>query len=100
VAILTGARISAESGVPTFRGETGLWRGYKPEDLATPEAFARAAAEASTALRLWWPGQDTVIQRYLPSLRWSPGVTDFLEKGKCGICMIEKVRPWDSHSRA
>ena len=41
VAVLTGAGISAESGVPTFRGDHGLWREYKPEDLATPEAFAR-----------------------------------------------------------
>jgi len=41
VAILTGAGISAESGVPTFRGPGGLWRDYRPEDLATPEAFAR-----------------------------------------------------------
>lgn len=41
VAVLTGAGISAESGVPTFRGEDGLWREYRPEDLATPEAFAR-----------------------------------------------------------
>jgi NAD-dependent deacetylase len=41
VVVLTGAGISAESGVPTFRGENGLWREYKAEDLATPEAFAR-----------------------------------------------------------
>lgn len=41
VAVLTGAGISAESGVPTFRGADGLWKEYKPEDLATPEAFAR-----------------------------------------------------------
>jgi NAD-dependent deacetylase len=41
VAVLTGAGISAESGVPTFRGDGGLWREFKPEDLATPEAFAR-----------------------------------------------------------
>ena len=41
VAILTGAGISAESGVPTFRGDGGLWRDYKPEELATPEAFER-----------------------------------------------------------
>lgn len=38
---LTGAGISAESGVPTFRGPDGLWKQYKPEDLATPEAFLR-----------------------------------------------------------
>jgi NAD-dependent deacetylase len=41
VAILTGAGISAESGVPTFRGDGGLWNNYRAEDLATPEAFAR-----------------------------------------------------------
>jgi len=38
---LTGAGISAESGIPTFRGPNGLWKRYRPEDLATPEAFAR-----------------------------------------------------------
>ena len=41
LAVLTGAGISAESGVPTFRGAGGLWKDHKPEDLATPEAFAR-----------------------------------------------------------
>lgn len=41
IAVLTGAGISAESGVPTFRGVGGLWRSYRPEDLATPGAFAR-----------------------------------------------------------
>ena len=41
VAVLTGAGISAESGVPTFRGVDGLWRKYRAEDLATPAAFAR-----------------------------------------------------------
>lgn len=39
--VLTGAGISAESGVPTFRGAGGLWKEYRAEDLATPEAFAR-----------------------------------------------------------
>jgi NAD-dependent deacetylase len=41
VVALTGAGISAESGVPTFRGKDGLWRQYRAESLATPEAFAR-----------------------------------------------------------
>jgi NAD-dependent deacetylase len=39
--VLTGAGISAESGVPTFRGDGGLWKSYRAEDLATPEAFRR-----------------------------------------------------------
>src|SRR5262245_2044367 len=39
--ILTGAGISADSGVPTFRGADGLWRNFRAEDLATPEAFER-----------------------------------------------------------
>jgi NAD-dependent protein deacetylase/lipoamidase len=39
--VLTGAGISADSGVPTFRGADGLWRNYRAEDLATPEAFER-----------------------------------------------------------
>ena len=38
--VLTGAGVSAESGLPTFRGIKGLWRGYRVEDVATPEAFA------------------------------------------------------------
>ena len=42
VAVLTGAGISAESGIATFRdASTGLWAKYRPEDLATPEAFLR-----------------------------------------------------------
>lgn len=41
VTVLTGAGISAESNVPTFRGKDGLWKNFRPEDLATPEAFKR-----------------------------------------------------------
>ncbi|TET71204.1 MAG: NAD-dependent deacylase [Candidatus Aminicenantes bacterium] len=41
VAVLTGAGISAESGIPTFRGEEGLWKKYRPEELATPAAFSQ-----------------------------------------------------------
>ena len=41
IVVLNGAGVSAESGVPTFRGPGGLWREYRAEDLATPEAFAR-----------------------------------------------------------
>ena len=41
VVALTGAGISAESGIPTFRGNGGLWKQYRAEELATPQAFAR-----------------------------------------------------------
>jgi NAD-dependent deacetylase len=44
VAVLTGAGISAESGIPTFRGKNGLWKQFRAEDLATPEAFERDPA--------------------------------------------------------
>jgi NAD-dependent deacetylase len=39
--VLTGAGVSAESGIPTFRGQDGLWEGHRLEDVATPEGFAR-----------------------------------------------------------
>jgi len=41
ITVLTGAGVSAASGVPTFRGPGGLWRNFRPEELATPEAFRR-----------------------------------------------------------
>lgn len=41
IVILTGAGVSAESGVPTFRGPDGLWEGHRIEDVATPQAFRR-----------------------------------------------------------
>ncbi len=44
IVVLTGAGISAESGVPVFRGASGLWRQFRAEDLATPDAFARQPA--------------------------------------------------------
>lgn len=58
VIILTGAGISAESGIPTFRGEEGLWRNFRAEELATPEAFARDP-------RLVWEWYDLRRQKVL-----------------------------------
>lgn len=51
IVVLTGAGISADSGLATFRGEEGLWEKHRPEDLATPGAFARDA-------RLVWSWYD------------------------------------------
>ena len=44
IVVLTGAGVSAESGVPTFRGPDGLWEGHRVEDVATPQAFRRDPA--------------------------------------------------------
>lgn len=44
ITVMTGAGISAESGVPTFRGAGGYWRGRDPMSLATPQAFAQDPA--------------------------------------------------------
>ena len=45
IVALTGAGVSVESGVPTFRGQDGLWQGFRAEELATPEAFRRHPAK-------------------------------------------------------
>jgi NAD-dependent deacetylase len=50
VVVLTGAGISAESGVPTFRDADGLWEGHRVEDVATPEAFV---VDPETVLRFY-----------------------------------------------
>jgi NAD-dependent deacetylase len=84
VTVLTGAGVSAASGVPTFRGSGGLWRTFKAEELATPRAFARdprlvwewydwrrqvvascqpnAAHEVLAQWTLQWPGCVLVTQ--------------------------------------
>ena len=63
VLVLTGAGVSAESGVPTFRGPGGLWRNYRPEELATPQAFARDPR----LVWEWYAWRRTVVARCEPN---------------------------------
>ena len=63
VAVLTGAGISAESGVPTFRGDGGLWKEYKPEELATPEAFLKDPR----LVWEWYNYRREIISKALPN---------------------------------
>jgi NAD-dependent deacetylase len=59
----TGAGISAESGVPTFRGPQGLWRSFSPEKLATPEAFA----EDPRLVWEWYDWRRQIISQVKPN---------------------------------
>jgi NAD-dependent deacetylase len=61
--VLTGAGVSQESGVPTFRGPEGLWRNFKPEDLATPQAFQRDPRLAWE----WYDWRRGLISRVRPN---------------------------------
>jgi NAD-dependent deacetylase len=63
ITVLTGAGVSAASGVPTFRGSTGLWRTFRAEDLATPEAFAQ---DPRTVWE-WYDWRRQLIARCVPN---------------------------------
>lgn len=63
VAVLTGAGVSAESGIPTFRSNGGYWQKYRFEDLATPEAFARDPKFVWT----WYEERRRAIARAQPN---------------------------------
>jgi NAD-dependent deacetylase len=79
ITVATGAGVSAASGVPTFRGADGLWRNFRPEQLATPEAFHRDP----TLVWQWYDWRRGLIARCAPNAaheviaRWSraPGFT-------------------------
>jgi NAD-dependent deacetylase len=80
VVVLTGAGISAESGIPTFRGKDGLWKQFRAEDLATPEAFERDPA----LVWEWYDWRRRIIARREPNAghlilaRWEEELPGFV----------------------
>ncbi len=80
--VLTGAGISAESGIPTFRGKDGLWNRYRPEELATPEAFARDPVRVWE----WYRWRMEIVFRAKPN----PGHHALVEMEKLGLvsCVV------------
>lgn len=63
VVVLTGAGVSAESGVPTFRGKDGLWHNYRAEELATPQAFRKNPA----LVWEWYDWRRSIIAKAKPN---------------------------------
>jgi NAD-dependent deacetylase len=125
VVVLTGAGISAESGLATFRGAGGLWEGRRPEDVATPEAFARdpamvhrfynqrrrqlhdsairpnAAHRALARLEAEWPGEVLIVTQNVDDLHERAGSRQVLHmhgelrRVRCTACRIERLRLGD-----
>lgn len=114
IVVLTGAGISAESGLATFRGPDGLWEGHRVEDVATPEAFIRdpalvhgfydarrsrlaavepnAAHEALARLDADWSGEFLLVTQNVDDLHERAGANRLihmhgeLRKGWCLAC--------------
>jgi NAD-dependent deacetylase len=63
IVVLTGSGISAESGIPTFRGTGGLWAGFRVEDFATPEGFDRDPV----AVWNWYADRRADLERARPN---------------------------------
>lgn len=80
--VLTGAGVSAESGVPTFRGPEGLWRGFRAEDLATPEAFRADPVRVWE----WYDWRRSLISRTRPNA--AHYALAELEKRRPGLILI------------
>jgi NAD-dependent deacetylase len=100
IVVLTGAGISAESGLATFRGPDGLWEGYRVEDICTPEALARdpelvqqfyddrraklaevepnAAHRALARLDAAWPGELLIVTQNVDDLHERAGARRML----------------------
>ncbi len=120
--VLTGAGISAESGLPTFRAADGLWEGHRVEDVATPTAFARnpalvqqfynqrraalagvkpnAAHDALVRLEKEWPGDFLLVTQNVDDLHDRAGSRKLLHmhgellSALCTACA--KAAPWTS----
>ncbi|HEX8936659.1 MAG TPA: NAD-dependent deacylase [Sphingomicrobium sp.] len=114
IVVLTGAGISAESGLATFRGADGLWEGHRVEDVATPEAFRRDPAlvhafydarrarlgavqpnpahKALALLETEWPGELLVVTQNVDDLHERAGTRRLIHmhgelgKGWCLAC--------------
>lgn len=78
---LTGAGISAESGVPTFRDAGGLWKSHRPEELATPEALAR---DPRTVLE-WYAWRRSALAGCRPNAGHRALARFFLRRGEAGL---------------
>ncbi|MGK6318607.1 NAD-dependent deacylase [Sphingomonas sp. DT-204] len=110
IVILTGAGISAESGIATFRGPGGLWEGHRVEDVCTPQALARdpalvhrfydlrreavegvqpnAAHEALARLDAAWPGELLIVTQNVDDLHERVGAKRLLHMhGKLGSAL-------------
>lgn len=122
IVVLTGAGVSKESGLSTFRDSDGIWAKVKVEDVATAEAFRRnpervhafynqrrrgllaasvrpnAAHEALARLEAEWPGQMLVVTQNIDDLHERAGTRNLLHmhgellKARCDFC--RDVRPW------
>jgi len=122
IVILTGAGISAESGLATFRGPDGLWEGHRVEDVATPEAFVRdpalvqafydarrarlsqvepnAAHRALARLDAEWPGELLIVTQNVDDLHERAGTGRVLHMHgelKSAWCLACDGRmPWEA----
>jgi NAD-dependent deacetylase len=122
IVVLTGAGISRESGLHTFRDADGIWARHRIEDVATPEAFARdpeavhafynarrrglldsaiqpnAAHRALAELEQRWPGPVLLVTQNIDDLHERAGSRNLIHmhgeilKARCTAC--GSVRPW------
>ena len=117
IVVLTGAGISAKSGLPTFRGAGGLWEGHRVEDVATPRRFARdpalvqrfynlrraqlrepgvqpnAAHLALAQLERRWPGEVLVVTQNVDDLHERAGSRNLIHlHGELMRALVPRLR--------